>query len=58
MMYRFDDDGHGEVIEESTSAEVTSYRGLHFPASDIPRQARELYLLNWLRLIPTLLTRP
>jgi chemotaxis family two-component system sensor kinase Cph1 len=52
MMYRFDDMGHGDVIEESTGVGVTSYRGLRFPASDIPRQARELYLLSWLRLIP------
>jgi chemotaxis family two-component system sensor kinase Cph1 len=52
MLYRFDAEGHGEVIEEATADLVTSYRGLHFPASDIPRQARELYLLNWLRLIP------
>jgi chemotaxis family two-component system sensor kinase Cph1 len=53
MMYRFDDDGHGDVIEESTGGDdVASYRGLRFPASDIPRQAREMYLLNWLRLIP------
>jgi chemotaxis family two-component system sensor kinase Cph1 len=53
MMYRFDDEGHGDVIEEATGGpDVTSYRGLHFPASDIPRQARAMYLLNWLRLIP------
>jgi chemotaxis family two-component system sensor kinase Cph1 len=52
MMYRFDELGHGDVIEESTGEGVTSYRGLRFPASDIPRQAREMYLLNWLRLIP------
>ena len=52
MMYRFDPDGHGEVIAESLGEGVTSYLGLHFPASDIPRQAREMYLLNWLRLIP------
>ena len=52
MMYRFDEHGHGDVIEESVDAEVTSHRGLRFPESDIPRQAREMYLLNWLRLIP------
>jgi chemotaxis family two-component system sensor kinase Cph1 len=52
MMYRFDADGHGEVVDESLGEGVISYLGLHFPAADIPRQARELYLLNWLRLIP------
>ena len=58
MMYRFDADGHGEVINESRCDGVTSYLGLHFPASDIPRQAREMYLLNWLRLIPDAEYRP
>jgi chemotaxis family two-component system sensor kinase Cph1 len=53
MMYRFDDDGHGDVVEEATSrGDIASYRGQRFPASDIPRQARAMYLLNWLRLIP------
>ena len=58
MMYRFDADGHGEVIDESRGDGVTSYLGQHFPASDIPRQAREMYLLNWLRLIPDAEYRP
>ena len=52
MLYRFGEDGHGDVVEESIAAGVVSYRGQRFPASDIPRQARQLYLLNWLRLIP------
>ena len=52
MLYRFDDDGHGDVLEEARAEGVDSYLGHRFPGSDIPRQARELYLLNWLRLIP------
>lgn len=52
LLYRFDEDGHGETLEEFVTPGMDSYRGLCFPASDIPRQARELYLLNWLRLIP------
>ena len=52
MAYRFHDDGHGEVVEEAKARDVESYRGLHYPASDIPTQARRLYLLNWLRIIP------
>jgi light-regulated signal transduction histidine kinase (bacteriophytochrome) len=52
LMYRFDDEGHGEVIAEDLEAGMTSYLGLHYPASDIPKQARELYLRNWLRMIP------
>ncbi len=52
LLYRFDDEGHGDVIEETLAEGVDSYRGYRFPASDIPRQARAMYLQNWLRLIP------
>jgi two-component system, chemotaxis family, sensor kinase Cph1 len=52
MMYRFDDDGHGSVIAEALSPKLAPYLGLHFPASDIPQQARELYRVNWIRMIP------
>ena len=52
LLYRFDVDGHGDVLEEARAQDVDAYRGLRFPASDIPRQARAIYLLNWLRLIP------
>jgi light-regulated signal transduction histidine kinase (bacteriophytochrome)/CheY-like chemotaxis protein len=52
MVYRFDEDGSGEVIAESARAGLESYLGLHYPASDIPQQARLLYERNWLRIIP------
>jgi chemotaxis family two-component system sensor kinase Cph1 len=52
LIYRFEEDGHGQVIAESASAELDAYLGLFFPATDIPQQARELYRLNWLRIIP------
>ncbi len=53
MIYRFDAEWNGEVIAEVTAAGVpVSYRGLHFPAADIPAQARRMYLENILRLIP------
>src|SRR6476646_1161515 len=51
MIYRFDQDGSGEVIAESARAGLEPYLGLHYPASDIPRQARILYQRNWLRII-------
>ena len=51
MIYRFDFDGSGEVIAEAARAGLESYLGLHYPASDIPRQARILYERNWLRII-------
>ncbi|MEH2135737.1 ATP-binding protein [Nostoc sp.] len=51
MVYRLDREGAGRVIAEDTSLE-TPYLDLHYPPSDIPKQARQLYTLNWLRLIP------
>jgi diguanylate cyclase (GGDEF)-like protein len=44
MAYRFHEDGHGEVIAEARSARLEPYLGLHYPASDVPPQARRLYL--------------
>ncbi|MHB1260516.1 MAG: ATP-binding protein [Thermoplasmatota archaeon] len=52
MAYRFHRDGHGEVCAEETAQGLEPYLGLHYPASDIPQQARALYLLNWIRTIP------
>lgn len=51
MVYKFHEDGHGEVVAESKDDELESWMGLHYPASDIPVQARELYKLNLVRLI-------
>lgn len=51
MAYKFYDDGSGEVIAEASRFGMEPYLGLRFPASDIPKQARALYLRNWLRLI-------
>lgn len=52
VVYAFDADGHGRVLAEARAPDVDAYLGLHFPASDIPAQARALYELNWLRMIP------
>ena len=52
MVYQFHDDGHGEVVAEDRLREVEPFLGLHFPASDIPHQARQLYALNAIRVIP------
>jgi light-regulated signal transduction histidine kinase (bacteriophytochrome) len=51
MIYKFHDDGHGEVVSEVKNEELDPFFGLHYPASDIPRQARELYKVNLTRLI-------
>lgn len=52
MLYKFDEDGHGEVVAEEKIAEMESYLGLHFPESDIPQPARKLFVSNWIRVIP------
>jgi len=51
MVYRFAPDGSGEVIAEAVRSGLDRYLGLHYPASDIPKQARALYERNWLRII-------
>ncbi|CAN5760979.1 ATP-binding protein [soil metagenome] len=51
LVYRFDEAGDGEVLAEDVDAGYESYAGHHFPATDIPSQARELYVLNRFRLI-------
>ncbi len=51
MVYQFDPDGHGHVMAESKEDGYESYMGQHFPASDIPAQARALYLLSPIRVI-------
>ncbi|WP_414529190.1 ATP-binding protein [Nodularia chucula] len=58
MLYRFDQDWHGTVIAEEKPEYLTSYLGLHYPASDIPAQARKLYSQNWLRIIPNINYQP
>ncbi|MGR9346383.1 HWE histidine kinase domain-containing protein [Rhizobium leguminosarum] len=51
MVYRFDESGSGEVVAEAARAGIGSFLGLHYPASDIPVQARALYLRNLFRII-------
>ena len=51
MVYRFDGDFNGEVIAEAREAGLEPFEGLRYPHTDIPKQARELYLKNRVRLI-------
>lgn len=53
LIYRFDEAWNGQVLAEWNSGALPSYLGLHFPADDIPAQARRLYALNRTRIIPT-----
>jgi light-regulated signal transduction histidine kinase (bacteriophytochrome) len=52
MLYSFNEENHGTVLSEVNNGKLPSYLGLRFPASDIPQQARELYILNTTRIIP------
>ncbi|HEY9623910.1 MAG TPA: ATP-binding protein [Crinalium sp.] len=52
MLYKFDDDGHGEVVAEEKLDDMEPYMGLHFPESDIPQPARKMFVSNWIRVIP------
>jgi chemotaxis family two-component system sensor kinase Cph1 len=51
MIYKFDKDYNGEVFAESRREDLEPFLGLHYPHTDIPSQARELYMKNLLRMI-------
>ncbi|MFS0734124.1 diguanylate cyclase [Microbacterium sp. 1P10UB] len=51
MVYRFHPDDHGEVVAEERAEDMEPFEGLHFPASDIPAQARQLYITKLSRAI-------
>ena len=53
LIYRFDNQGHGEVVAESKVGDwAESFIGFHFPSADIPAQARALYLISHSRFVP------
>lgn len=58
MIYRFDENWNGEVIAEEKEEGMEAYLGLKFPASDVPKQARELYRKTPYRLIPNVNYQP
>ncbi len=51
MIYRFDDQGHGEVLSEDCKPELEPFLGNRYPASDIPQIARRLYERNRVRVL-------
>ena len=53
MIYQFDPAWNGRVVTELVDPRATKdlYKGLNFPASDIPKQARDLYKINKVRLL-------
>lgn len=52
LVYRFDPEWNGHVVAEAGNGKLPSYLDMRFPASDIPAQARRLYTVNRLRIIP------
>lgn len=58
MIYQFDAEYNGAIVAEDKPESYSSFLGLNYPSSDIPKQARELYLVNWLRLIPDINYKP
>lgn len=53
MIYQFDQAWNGRVVTELVDPRATKdlYKGLNFPASDIPKQARDLYKINKVRML-------
>ncbi|MDZ4234102.1 MAG: diguanylate cyclase, partial [Dietzia sp.] len=51
MVYHFHPDDHGEVVAEQCADGMEPYLGLRYPASDVPAQARRLYLTKMSRTI-------
>lgn len=53
MVYQFDQNWNGRVVTELIDPRATKdlYKGLNFPASDIPKQARDLYKINKVRML-------
>jgi light-regulated signal transduction histidine kinase (bacteriophytochrome) len=58
MVYRFDGKYNGEVIAEALREGLEPFHGLRYPHTDIPRQARDLYLKNRIRLITDVNSTP
>jgi light-regulated signal transduction histidine kinase (bacteriophytochrome) len=51
MIYRFDKDYNGQVFAESRIESIEPFLGLNYPATDIPVQSRELFLLKHMRML-------
>ena len=62
LLYRFEPNQSGVIVAEAISCHkdqlLEPFLGLHYPASDVPAQARKLYYNNWLRLIVDLNCQP
>ncbi|GAA4015728.1 ATP-binding protein [Actimicrobium antarcticum] len=52
MIYKFHPDNHGEVVAESRLSHLVPWVGLHYPAADIPKSARDIFAKTWIRPVP------
>jgi two-component system, chemotaxis family, sensor kinase Cph1 len=52
MIYKFHADHHGEVFAESRQSDLAPWLGLHYPAEDIPKPARDIFARTWIRPVP------
>lgn len=51
MVYQFDERWNGQIVAETREKELDSWLGMHYPATDIPQQARALFLKQGVRII-------
>ncbi|WP_373056186.1 ATP-binding protein [Zunongwangia sp. H14] len=58
MMYRFDEEWNGEVVAEVKEDGMESWLGLHYPATDIPKPAREIFMKQGVRIISDVQYKP
>jgi diguanylate cyclase (GGDEF)-like protein len=58
MIYRFGEHGDGSVVAEDKQPGLEPFLNLHYPGSDIPLQARRLYVQQRVRSIPDVDYRP
>ncbi|MBE9007790.1 GAF domain-containing protein [Fortiea sp. LEGE XX443] len=58
MIYQFDEQGAGSVVAEVKREDLPPYLGLHYPPTDIPASARQLYTHCLLRFIPNITAQP
>lgn len=54
MIYKFHADSHGEVVAESRLSDLEPWVGLHYPAEDIPKSARDIFAKTWIRPVPNM----
>ncbi len=54
MIYKFHADFHGEVVAESLRVDLPPWLGLHYPAEDIPKPARDIFAKTWIRPVPNI----